>query len=79
MSDNTSYTVEVYDPKFNWGINVDPEENENWVAGTDKFSYDTFSDAEKALKSVTGIYRSVRIKKTMDSVVALYQDGVAVE
>ncbi len=77
MSDNTSYTVEVYDPKFNWGLDVDTEAN--WVVGTNKFSYDTFSEADEARKEATGIYRSVRVKKCVDSVVALYQDGVAVE
>lgn len=74
MSDKTTYTVEVYDPEWNYG--GDPEDN--WRHSCQE-AFDTFSQAENAAKTVTGTYRSVRIKKHVWSEVALYQDGVVVE
>ena len=77
MADKTSYTVEVYDPQYTWGLdNVDPEEN--WVHHIGPNRHNTFAEAEEAAKSVTGVYRSVRIRKHVWSEVALYQDGVSV-
>ncbi len=73
MSDRTVYLVEVYDPANNWGDRSNDEDNWGVLTGT---AHDTFPLAEAEIADVTSVYRSVRIKKVVNSIVATYKDGV---
>lgn len=76
MADKTSYTIEVWDPQYIWGLEV--EDEEKWTV-LNSTVYDTFSEADEAAKDHTPAWRRVRIRKHVWSVVARFQDGVVVE
>lgn len=69
MADGTSYTVEVYDPTYNFGDN--PEDNWMTYGGVS----DTFADVQEDLEKASMAWRNVRVVQHTLKVVAEYKDG----
>jgi hypothetical protein len=70
MADKTTYTVEVWDPTWEYELGGD-----GWSYYESGKAYDTFAETQDAVVKANNTYRQVQVAQHTRRIVAEYKDG----